>query len=285
MDDLRELFTTDRLLSIAKGVIVLGVGLVLARLAGRGVARLVKNRVSVQAALLLRRLVWASLSTLVLLMALSHFGFDLSILLGAAGVLTVAVGFASQTSMSNLISGVFLMVERPFVVGDLIRVSDTTGRVVSIDLLSVRLRTFDNLAVRVPNESLFKSQITTLTTYPLRRCDVNVGIAYDSDLTKVREVLMAVAEKNPHAMVEPCPILLVEGFGASSIDLQFSVWGATDVFYELKSELHAQVLEAFRDAGIEIPFPRRVIEPAAGALPVRIVGGAAEEAEGEEGDV
>ncbi|MFT6270035.1 MAG: small-conductance mechanosensitive channel [Alphaproteobacteria bacterium] len=134
---------------------------------------------------------------------MKELGFDLSVVLGAAGIFSVAIGFASQTSASNLISGLFLMMERPFSVGDIIRVESTTGEVISIDLLSVKIRTFDNLFVRIPNESRIKTQVTTLTRFPIRRADLQIGIAYKEDIERVKEILNNVATK-------PIPILINE---------------------------------------------------------------------------
>ena len=119
--------------------------------------------------------------------ALRELGFKLSVLLGAAGVLTVAVGFASQTSASNIISGLFLLGERPFSVGDVIRVGSTTGEVLSIDLLSAKLRTFENLFVRIPNETLIKSEVTNLSRLPVRRLDLKIGIAYKEEVGENKE--------------------------------------------------------------------------------------------------
>src|SRR5690606_3033117 len=127
-------------------------------------------------------------------------GFSLSVLLGAAGVLSVALGFASQTSASNLISGLFLIGEQPFQLGDTIKVGNTTGEVLSIDLLSVKLRTFDNLYVRIPNESLIKSEMTNLTRFPIRRFDLLIGVAYKENISQVRQIMQNVADNNPLCM-------------------------------------------------------------------------------------
>ena len=191
--------------------------------------------------------------------ALRELGLDLGVLLGAAGVLTVAAGFAAQTSAANLISGLFLMSERPFVVGEVIEVGGTTGEVLSIDLLSVKLRTFDNLYVRVPNETLVKAQITNLTRHPIRRYDLQVGVAYDTKIAKVREVLMDVAEKNPLALREPRPIIIFQSFGESAVNLQFSVWTARDNYLDLRNGLAEDIKEAFERERIEIPYPHRAI--------------------------
>jgi small-conductance mechanosensitive channel len=158
-----------------------------------------------------------------------------------------------------LISGLFLVSEGPFVVGEVIQVAGTTGEVLSIDLLSVKLRTFDNLYVRVPNETLVKAQITNLTRHPIRRYDMQVSVGYDAKLAKVREVLMDVAEKNPLALREPGPVLIFQSFGESAVNVQFSVWTARDNYLELRNALAEDVEEAFEREGIEIPSLHRAI--------------------------
>jgi small-conductance mechanosensitive channel len=195
--------------------------------------------------------------------------------LGAAGILTVAIGFASQTSASNLISGLFVIAERPFVVGDVIRIEGTTGEVLSVDLLSVKIRTFDNLYVRIPNESIIKSQITNLTHFPIRRLDMQIGVAYKEDLERVRRIVFDVADKNPDCLEEPPPLYIFQEYGDSALAFQFSVWAKRENFLELKNSMHLDIKSAFDEQGIEIPFPHRSLY--SGALtdpfPVRIVDG------------
>ena len=201
---------------------------------------------------------------------------DLSVLLGAAGIVTVALGFASQTSASNLISGLFLIGERPFSVGDIIKVGDTTGEVLSIDLLSVKLRTYDNLYVRLPNESLIKSEVTTLTKFPIRRLDLLIGVAYKEDINKVRDVLTVVATNNPMCLEEPKPLFIFLGFGESSIDLQFSLWTKRENFIAFKTSVQIEIKQAFDQNGIEIPFPHRTLYTGSvtDPFPVRVVAAA-----------
>lgn len=254
-----EFFTSERVVSLVKvGVLVIA-GLLVARVAANGMARLLRRHMGTQHALLARRLTWYTVLALTAVMALRELGFDLSVLLGAAGVLSVAIGFASQTSASNLISGLFLIGERPFVIGDVIRIGGTTGEVLSIDLMSVKLRTFDNLFVRVPNETLVKSEITNLTHFPLRRLDLVIGVSYSAEVGKVRDVLLAVAERNPQCLEEPKPILMFTGFGDSAQQLQLSLWTTRESFLQLRTSIHEEVKAAFDAAGIEIPFPQRTV--------------------------
>lgn len=256
--------------TIGKALLIFMIGYLLARLARNGVSRLSMTNLTPHGMVLLRRVAFYGILILTCISVMKELGFDLSVVLGAAGILSVAIGFASQTSASNLISGLFLMMERPFSIGDVIRVGDTTGEVISIDLLSVKVRTYDNLFVRLPNESMIKTQVTTLTRFPIRRADLKVGIAYKEDIEKVRDVLIAVAEANPICLEEPAPIFIILGFGNSSIDIQFSVWAKRENFLSLKNTIYTEIKKAFDDNGIEIPFPHVSLYSGAATKPIPI---------------
>jgi small-conductance mechanosensitive channel len=254
-----EWLTGERAFSIFRAAMLLGFGLLLARLVSRGVRQLLSLKLDTHGLMLVSRISYYLILGLFLISAMRELGFSLNVLLGAAGILSVAVGFASQTSASNLISGVFLLVERPFRIGDIITVGATTGEVLAIDWLSVKLRTFDNLFVRIPNETLIKSEITTLTRFPIRRFDLKMGVAYKEDIERVKEVLLEVAESNPLCLEEPKPLFIHQGFGESSVDFQFSVWAKRENFLDLRNSIQIGVKKAFDRAGIEIPFPHRTL--------------------------
>lgn len=186
---------------------------------------------------------------------MGQLGLSLAPLLGAAGIVGVALGFASQTSVSNIISGLFLIAEQPFKVDDIITVNGTTGVVLSIDVLSAKLRTFDNQFVRIPNETLIKTEVRNLTRFPIRRLNASVSVAYKEDISVVREILMEVAGQNEHALSEPKPLIVFEAFGASSIDLLFLVWAPVTEYLQLKNTLQEEIKVRFDEEGIEIPFP------------------------------
>ncbi len=210
--------------------------------------------------------------TILVVMVMGQLGLSLAPLLGAAGILGVALGFASQTSVSNIISGLFLIAEQPFKVDDIITVGNTTGIVMSIDMLSAKLRTFDNQFVRIPNETLIKTEVVNLTRFPIRRFDALVSVAYKEELGKVREVLMEVAEKNEYTLAEPEPQVIFNAFGASSIDLQLRVWGQSDEYLLLKNSIYEEVKKHLDEADIEIPFPHVSLYSgeATGAIPIEI---------------
>ena len=270
---LEKYLTPELFLNLTRAVILLAVGLLVANLLSRLVRRLVADRLPQQQAQLARRLVYYLTLALFLVSGMHQMGFQLSVLLGAAGVLSVAIGFASQTSASNLVSGLFLIFEQPFQIGDVIQIGGTTGEVLSIDLLSVKLRTFDNIFVRLPNETLLKGEVRTLSRFPIRRADLQIGVDYSSNLELVRETLLAVAERNPMCLNEPAPLIIFQGFGDSSMNLQFSVWAKRDNYLPLKTGIQEEIKKAFDERGIEIPFPHRTLYAGShtAPLPVRIV--------------
>lgn len=252
---LNDLLASTHLYSISQAILMLAAGYVLGKLASTAAVKISGTALSLHSRLILKRAVFYLIFGLLGVSALRQLGFDLNVILGAAGILTVALGFASQTSASNLISGLFLMLERPFSIGDVIRVNTTTGEVISIDLLSVKLRTFDNLFVRIPNETMLKTEVTTLTKYPIRRADLLVGVAYREDIERVREILMDLAAREPLCLEEPKPLFIFTGFGNSSIDIQFSVWAQRESFLTLKNNMLQAIKIRFDEEGIEIPFP------------------------------
>ncbi len=255
VNGLMESVNPGTLMAWIRAGFLLLIGLLVASVASRLSRRLTRERFSIHSQTLIRRLVFYGILVLFVASAMRELGFSLAVLMGAAGVLTVAIGFASQTTASNLISGLFLIGERSFEIGDIIKVGSTTGEVLSIDALSVKIRTFDNLFVRIPNETLIKSEVTTLSRFPIRRLDLQLGVAYKEDIERVREVLMEVAEDHLLCLDDPAPLFIFTGFGDSALEIQFSVWAKRENFLALRNGITAEIKKAFDQAGIEIPFP------------------------------
>lgn len=241
----------------------------LARILAKTIGRVIDVKASPQLGMIARKAVFYSALVLILATILNELGFKLTAILGAAGVAGVAVGFASQTTLSNFISGIFLILEKPFIVGDLIKVGDKTGVVQSIDPLSVKIRTLDNVFVRIPNENLLKGDTTNITRYPVRRMDIPIGVAYGSDLPKVVQVLKDVAKNNSFVLQEPEPLVLIQTLGDSSIGFLFGIWFAKSDYLQVRNSIIPEILTAFSKEGIQIPFPNRTLslsEP----IPVKI---------------
>lgn len=263
---IKGLENTDLLYS----ALILVVGLLLVFILARQVGKWAKKHQSDHHALVFQKAIFYTGIILVITTVLIQLNVNLTAVLGAAGIATVAIGFAAQTSLSNLISGLFLLSERPFKVGDLILVGTTRGFVLSIDLLSVKIRTLDNLFIRLPNETLIKSEVTTITRYPIRRMDINVGVAYKEDVATVLRVLGEIADKNHYCLDEPAPLILVKDFGTSSIDFLLGAWFEKNNFLNLKNTIMRDIKERFDAEGIDIAFPHLTVYSGARTEPFPI---------------
>ncbi len=194
--------------------------------------------------------------------ALHAVGVDLVSVLGAAGVVGIAVGFASQTTLSNFISGIFLVSERSVSIGDYIRVNDVEGvegSVEAINLLSVSLRQGDNSLIRIPIETLIKNPMVNITGHRMRRIDFDLGVDYSSDLKQVRECILRVVQEQPLLVPTPAPVVLFSGFGDSSLNLHIGAWCRTADYHEARFHFAHALLTAFAKEGISIPFPVRQV--------------------------
>jgi small-conductance mechanosensitive channel len=254
-----NMFRSESLETYIIALIIFVVGIVLARVIANVVARGLRQRGSEHMVAVGKKVTFYTLLLLASFAALTHLGVKLTGLLTAAGIFTVAIGFAAQTSVSNVISGLFLLVDRPFSINDTVKIDTTIGTVLSIDLLSTRVRTFDNLVVRIPNETLLKSTITNYTLFDVRRIEIPVAVAYSTDLSQAKNVLEKVMRANQVVLDEPAPAVLIDLLADSGINLLIRAWVIRTDFVTARSELTQAVKEALNEAGIEIPFPQRVV--------------------------
>jgi small-conductance mechanosensitive channel len=248
-------FTAERLQLLIVVLIVIAAGLILTRILLAITGRLTRKYLSQQYAMLIRKAIQYTAWVAILFVVLSLLGLKIGALLGAAGIVGIAIGFASQTSVSNLISGLFLISEKPFEIGDVIKVGGTSGVIHSIDLLSVKIITFDNQYIRIPNGTLLNSELTNVTRHPIRRMDINLSVAYSTDINRLRTVLAEIAAGNPLCLDEPEPLILMKDFGESGLDFLFGIWFHKTDFLKLKNSIMQSILERFAAEGIEIPFP------------------------------
>ena len=274
--NIAEFFSADRIAAFVRFSILLFVGLPLVYALSKWANRYATKRISAQQGMIFGKMVKYIGLVIILFSALNEFGFQLTHLFAAAGIAGIAIGFASQTSVSNIISGLFLIAEQPFVVNDVITVSGVTGQVLSIDFLSIKLRTFDNKFVRIPNETIVKSEVTNITHFPIRRVEINVGVAYKEDIGRVRQILLDLAHENPLCLMEPEPIVIIQGFGNSSIDIFFGAWAVKEDFLALKNSITEDIRKRFDAEGIEIPFPHVSLYTGAASqpFPVQVVSSA-----------
>jgi small-conductance mechanosensitive channel len=216
---------------------------------------------------LLNRFSGAILYVTAVILALDVIGINVMPFIAGAGVAGIAIGFAAKDTLSNLIAGVLLIIDRPFEVGDRIEVwsapsgSASWGDVIDVGLRATKIKTTDNIVIIIPNNEIMKRDIVNYTIITAKiRVRVNVGIAYEADIRKAKAIILDVAHRMVWAATTPPPKVVVRNFGNSSVDLQLRVWiNEARRRMDTISFVIDNVKEAFDQAGIEIPYPKRDI--------------------------
>lgn len=216
---------------------------------------------------LLSRFVGIGIIALAVIISLDMLGINIMPFIAGAGVAGIAIGFAAKDTLSNLIAGVLLIIDRPFEVGDRIEVwsaptgSATWGDVIEIGIRATRIKTTDNIIIIIPNNEIMKRDIVNYTVQSgAIRVRVNIGVAYDTDIEKAKKAVLTVAESADWIMKDPAPKVVVKNFGESSVDLQLRVW-----IHDARKRMDTisfvidHVKAVFDQEGIEIPYPRRDI--------------------------
>lgn len=208
------------------------------------------------------KLIYFGIIIISFLVFTSTTGIDLSGIMVAGGIAGIVIGFATQSVFSNLISGIFLLIEKPAKTGDSVELLDHSvgGTFVDISTFSSKIRRFDGTIVRVPNEKFFTSNIRILTDSPIRRAEALVGIAYKEDIDAAINIISKTIDSHmPFVLREPKPEFRVEALADSSVNLSVLVWHPKEDWGKVQPVLLKIAKNALDDAGIEIPFPQRVI--------------------------
>lgn len=209
---------------------------------------------------LVNNLLSVLLSTFASITILAQFGFDVLSIVAGLGIVGIAVGFAAQSTLSNFIAGITLLIERPFRIGDWVNINGQDGKVVKIALRTTWLRTRDNIFTMIPNDSVASSDIINFSAEGITRLNFLVGIAYKESVEHARAVILPVLLAHKEVLHDKAlePRVRLENLGASSVDLKIQIWitqDNLDVQPRIIGELREQVKNALDKAGIEIPFP------------------------------
>lgn len=253
--NLFELIPPDAGEKAIKVVLIILIGMLFVQLLAFITGKIISKGKSKHLKMIIRRVIIYSGVIVILFLVFKVLGVKAGALFGAAGVVGIVLGIASQTSIGNIISGIFLVSERSFEIGDLVRVGDKLGVVDSIDLLSIKLKTLDNLLIRIPNQTIITTELTNITRYPIRRMEVLVSVAYKEDLRKVTRVLNEIVANNPLCLDEPEPLILFKNYGDSGIEIQLGLWFEKTKYKDLRNSIFIDIKEGFDKANIEIPFP------------------------------
>lgn len=253
LDELMAYLTWGNLMKVVVAFISVLVFYVVYRIIKHIIKKQAAPRVEKHTYMLINKFVSYIFYVIIVMYILSLFGINLKAIWGAAGVAGLALGFAAQTSVSNLISGVFVLSEKAMKVGDFIQVGDVFGTVDSVGLLSVRVHTLDNQMVRIPNSSVINSNLVNFNHYDIRRFVFEMPVSYDSNMEKALEVAQSIPAKCPVVLQDPAPCAYFDGFG-DAINIKIAVWFSSSDLINAKNQMYRAIVNTCREQGIEIPY-------------------------------
>ncbi|RLI76255.1 mechanosensitive ion channel family protein [Archaeoglobales archaeon] len=240
-------------------VLVLILSLIIAKIVTLNLKKILSDKVKKDVLEIILRIVNYGIIIAAVLAVLPQLNIDLSGLLVAGGIAGLVIGFASQSVVANLVSGLFLMIERPIRIGDQISIEGVSGFVEDIHIFSTIIRTYDGVYIRIPNEKVFTSNITNYVANVARRFEYLIGIRYVDDANKAIEIIKKVIDAHPFALKNPSPTVFVDELGDNSVNIRVRIWAPSVVWYDVKMELLWKMKVELERNGIEIPFPQRVI--------------------------
>lgn len=248
-------YMIGRVPSWIAGVIIFVLSIVVAKLAKSAVESRIESQIDEEhqeVLVLAGRVTYFGTLVVGITVALKVAGIDLTTILAAVAF---GIGFALQDLIMNFLSGVMILVSRQFTIGDFIKVGNTLGKVVEIQTRATILKAVDGTKVIVPNSEIFTSQVVSYTTNPMRRIAIPLYVSYDTNLGYAMKTALGVLKNHPKIFKKPAPSVLVTNYGDSSIDLSARFWvGSRDGWIKIKSEILHQMMEAFDEAGIVVPF-------------------------------
>ena len=246
--------TIPYIMKLVAIAIVLVVLFVLYRIIIRMLKSIPEDKLKPQISGLIEKIITYLYYIAVFMYILGLFGIKFSAVWGAAGIAGIAIGFAAQTSVSNIISGLFIVGDHAMQIGDFITVGGVTGTVDYISLLSVKIHTTDNQLVRIPNSSIINNNLTNTTYYPIRRIQIGVSVGYDTDMSFALETLKKAPALCPTVLSDPAPGVWLDGFGESGINMTLAVWFNKADFLQTKNDAFIAVKKVFDEAHIKIPY-------------------------------
>ena len=250
-------FAVNNFRTILLFVVVLIAGLVVMKIA-MSIFRKMVNRSKLKgtAGNFLLSLCKTALVVLYVIILLSMLGVDTTSLVAIFSVLTLAISLAVQGVISNLASGIMLVVTKPFEEGDFVDIGGNAGTVEKIHITCTKLKTGDNKVITIPNSTVTAANITNYSVKDTRRVDFTFSVAYGSDVEKVKSIILGVINKHELVLNDPAPMVRLTEHGASSLDFVTRVWVKNDDYWTVNFDLKEQVLAAFVAESIEVPFPQ-----------------------------
>jgi small-conductance mechanosensitive channel len=256
LDELKAYLTWGNLMKIVTSVVAIIIFYIVYRIIKKMISKSAQKRFQPHTVMIINKFVSYLFYIIIVMYILSLFGIKLSAIWGAAGIAGVAIGFAAQTSMSNLISGLFVIGEHTMKIGDFISVGGVSGTVDSIGFLSVIVHTLDNQVVRIPNATIINSNLKNFSSKTTRRLVFQVGLDYSTDMKKALVVMSRIAARCSTVLKDPAPSVYYTGFGNSSINMEIAVWFKSGDILKTKNDVYTAIMDICTEEKITIPFCR-----------------------------
>ena len=266
MDQLNELIASGRLtelllpwaVKLGLAALIFVVGRWIAKMAANGIDKIMK-KAGIDATLtrFLHNVVYSALLIAVIIAAVDQLGIKTTPFLAILGAAGLAVGLALQSSLANFSSGVMLILFHPFKVGDFVEAGGTTGTVELINVFNTVMKTGDNREIIVPNAQIFGGTITNFSARATRRIDLVIGISYDDNIAKAKQIIENILSADERILKEPAPVILVLELGASSVDLAVRPWVRKENYSATRSDLLENIKTSLEDGGCSLPYPQQ----------------------------
>jgi len=266
MDEVTEVLTRPDLIELAiswagrfaVAILIFMLGRWLAKIVGRQLDKaLVRAHLDPTLAQFGGTIATALITIIAVIAALTHLGVQVTSLVAILGAATLAIGLAMRDSLSNFAAGAMLMSYRPFKAGDFVDIAGQMGVIEAVGIFHTRLRTTTNQEITVPNARIYGDVITNFSARDRRRIDVTIGISYDDDIGRAKQLILDVMAEDERLHKEPPPIIWVGEMADSSIDLWVKVWTDLDPFWDARSDLLENIKKRFDQEGVTIPYPQR----------------------------
>lgn len=237
---------------------ILVLGFLAARILKGGLRRvLLRSRLDVTLASFLSNIAYILVLLVVVIASLDKLGVDTTSLAAVIAAAGLAIGLALQGSLSNFAAGVMIIGFRPFRAGDYVEAGGTDGVVEEVSVFFTRMRTGDNKQIVVPNSEITSGSITNYSAKETRRIDLVVGIGYDDDIRRAKELLQRIVNEEDRVLAEPAPQIAVSELGDSSVILVVRPWVKTEDYWPVRFDLTERIKLELDAAGIAIPYPQR----------------------------
>jgi len=246
-------------LSVVGAVAILIIGLIVAKWLGKKVERSLNRskRFDDTVTPLIAKVVRITVIAVTILAVLNQFGVQTASLIAVFGTVGLAIGLALQGALSNIASGILLLVLRPFNVGDTVDIGSTSGVVDEIGLFVTEMHTFDNVGITMPNSKVWGNEIRNYSRNDVRRIDMEFGIAYDDDMDKAMGVVKEVLDADERVLADPEPLIAISALGDSAVNIRVRPWTQTSNVWPLRYAITKRIKERFDEEDISFPFPQR----------------------------